>query len=87
MSQELDKILKERQTTHGDAEANFEKIGQIWAILLGLDMPIPPWKVALMMDSFKTVRCFVNPNHRDNWLDKQGYTEHGMRAWFNEPRG
>lgn len=84
MSQELDKVLRERQQIHGDAEENFARIGEIWAIMLKLDAPIPPWKVALMMDAFKTVRCLVNPNHRDNWLDKQGYTEHGMRAWFNE---
>lgn len=84
MSKELDDILKERQSTHGDAESNFEKIGQMWAIILNLPAPIAPWKVALMMDAFKTIRCLANPNHKDNWLDKQGYTEHGMKAWFNE---
>ena len=85
MSKELDDILNERQNIHVNAEQNFEKIGKIWAIMLNLDTPIPAWKVALMMDSFKTIRCLVNPNHKDNWLDKQGYTEHGMKAWFNEP--
>lgn len=86
MSQELDAILKERQDVHGDAEDNFARIGKMWAIILELDKPIPAWKVALMMDSFKTIRCLANPNHKDNWLDKQGYTEHGMKAWFNDLR-
>ena len=65
MSKELDDILNDRQNTHGNAEQNFEKIGKIWAIMLNLDTPIPAWKVALMMDSFKTIRCLVNPNHKD----------------------
>ena len=72
MSQELDNILKERQKTHGNAEENFEKIGSMWALMLNMKDPIPAWKVALMMDAFKTIRCLANPNHRDNWLDKIG---------------
>lgn len=86
MSEELNKILRERQDLHGDASENFEKVGEIWAIMLDLKTPIQPWQVALMMDAFKTVRCMSNPNHRDNWLDKQGYTKHGMDAWFNDLR-
>lgn len=80
MSKELDAILKDRQNTHGDAEYNFERIGKMWAVILDLEKPIPAWKVALMMDSFKTIRCLANPNHKDNWLDKQGYIEHGMKV-------
>jgi hypothetical protein len=86
MSEELNKILNERQKLHGDALENFEKVGQIWAIMLDLRKPIQAWQVALMMDVFKSVRCLANPNHKDNWLDKQGYTKHGMDAWFNDLR-
>lgn len=82
MSKELEDILNDRQSTHGDADKNFERIGKMWAVILGLDTPIPDWKVALMMDSFKTVRCLANPHHKDSWLDKQGYTELGMNALF-----
>lgn len=86
MSKELDAILQERQNIHGDAEENFDRVGKMWAIILDFKDPIPAWKVALMMDSFKTIRCLSNPSHKDNWLDKQGYTEHGMKAWSNEFR-
>lgn len=86
MSKELDDVLHQRQNVHGDAERNFERVGKMWQIILDLPHPIAAWQVALMMDAFKTVRCLANPNHKDNWLDKQGYTEHGMRAWFHEPR-
>jgi hypothetical protein len=30
------------------------------------------------MDSLKTVRVFNNPQHLDSWLDKLGYTQHGI---------
>ena len=35
-----------------------------------------------MMDAFKTVRAFKNPEHEDNWLDKIGYTTHGQSCAF-----
>lgn len=74
---EIDKILDERQNIYGDAENNFKKIGRVWSALLGLPYDIPAYQVALMMDSFKTVRCFANPDHMDSWNDKLGYTQHG----------
>jgi hypothetical protein len=35
-----------------------------------------------MMDAFKTVRAFKNPEHEDNWLDKIGYTTHAQSCAF-----
>lgn len=72
-------ILEERQIHHGDFYSNFVTIGKIWAALLGIK-EIEPYKVALMMDAFKTVRAFNNPEHEDNWLDKLGYTEHAHKC-------
>jgi len=77
-NQEIEEILGERQDLYGDAEMNFKTIGRIWAALLGLTHDIPAYQVALMMDSFKTVRCLVNPEHVDSWNDKFGYTQHGL---------
>lgn len=74
-------ILEERQMYHGDFYSNFIAIGKIWGALLGID-PIEPYKVALMMDAFKTVRAFKNPEHEDNWLDKIGYTTHAQSCAF-----
>ena len=73
---ELNNTLNDRENEYGSAFINFEKTGQIWGALLDID-PIPAWQVALLMDSFKTVRCFANPNHADSWIDKLGYTTHG----------
>jgi hypothetical protein len=77
MSQKINKILEDRQQIHGDAEENFARAGRGWGALLGIG-DIPAWQVALMMDFFKSVRCVSNPLHEDNWLDKLGYTKHGM---------
>jgi hypothetical protein len=77
--QQIKKILEERELNHGDFYQNFLTIGKIWGALLGT-APIEPFKVGLMMDAFKTVRAFKNPEHEDNWLDKIGYTEHAHNA-------
>jgi len=74
---EIDKILAERQNLYGDAEFNFARIGRIWGAILGIP-DIPAWKVALMYDGGKTIRCIANPNYKDSWQDKIGYTKHGM---------
>ena len=77
MSKKVDAILEERQEIHGDAITNFIAIGRMWGALLQIE-DIPPHVVALMYDAGKSVRCVANPHHEDNWLDKTGYTQHGM---------
>ena len=51
---------------------------------LGVD-PIPAHVVALMYDFGKTIRCTVNPELEDSWLDKEGYTKLGREIITNEP--
>lgn len=77
VSKKVDAILEERQEIHGDALTNFIAIGRMWGALLKIE-DIPPHVVALMYDAGKSVRCVANPYHEDNWLDKAGYTRHGM---------
>jgi hypothetical protein len=77
VSKKVDAILEERQEIHGDAITNFIAIGRMWGALLQIE-DIPPHVVALMYDAGKSVRCVANPHHEDNWLDKTGYTQHGM---------
>ena len=81
MHEQIKEILEERQMHHGDFYSNFLTIGKIWGALLGVQ-PIEPYKVGLMMDAFKTVRAFNNPQHEDNWLDKVGYTQHARSSAF-----
>lgn len=76
MPKKIDTILNERQKQYGNAGDNFTRIGAGWGAILGTD-PIPAYVVALMYDFGKTIRCTVNPDIEDSWLDKQGYTQHG----------
>ena len=77
MSQELNEILSDRENVHGSALKTFTAIGRMWGALLDIE-DIPPHVVALMYDAGKSVRAVDNQFHEDNWLDKQGYTQHGM---------
>jgi hypothetical protein len=81
----IDGILEERQSIYGDAHTNFALTGRIWGAFLFTD-DIPAWKVALMLDAYKSVRCVANPAHEDSWQDKLGYTIHGREiAMTDEP--
>lgn len=73
----INDVLDSRENEYGSAQENFARAGRGWGALLGID-DIPAWQVALMMDFFKSVRCIANPEHEDSWLDKLGYTQHGM---------
>tara|TARA_R110000822_G_scaffold219123_2_gene353360 strand:+ start:683 stop:934 length:252 start_codon:yes stop_codon:yes gene_type:complete len=77
LSKRVNEILADRQEIHGDAITNFTMIGRMWGAMLQIE-DIPPHVVALMYDAGKSVRCISNPHHEDNWLDKTGYTQHGM---------
>ena len=77
MSERVKDILADRQQIHGDAKTNFAAIGRMWGAILKIE-DISPTVVALMYDAGKTIRCVSNPLHEDNWLDKIGYTQHGM---------
>lgn len=80
---EVDDVLADRENKYGSALRNFTAIGRGWGAILGIE-DIPPYKVALMMDFFKTVRCAVNPAYDDSWIDKQGYTQHGYEIASND---
>lgn len=85
MLHEVDKILTDRESQYGSAQTNFAQAGRGWGAILGID-DIPAWKVALMLDFFKSIRCVANPGLEDSWLDKIGYTEHGREiAMTDEP--
>lgn len=81
----LQEILNDREDQYGSAAVNFAQAGRGWGAILGID-DIPAYKVALMLDFFKSIRCVANPAYEDSWLDKLGYTRHGMDiALSDEP--
>ena len=85
MSKEVKEVLDDRQKEYGSARKNFTAIGRMWGALLSVP-DINPEIVALMFDAAKSVRLIANPEHKDSWLDKEGYTHHGKEIVFtNEP--
>ena len=84
MSKKLDEILNDRERQYGNARDNFTRIGIGWGAIIG-SAPIPAHIVALMYDFGKTIRCAVNPEKEDSWLDKEGYTAHGKEISRHEP--
>lgn len=79
MSEKLNEVLSDRQETYGDAKENFARIGRMWGAILN-QPDIPPHIVALMFDAAKSIRAVKNPGHDDSWIDKLGYTTHGINA-------
>lgn len=79
-------ISVDRAATHGKAENSFATIAGAWNWWLSVRTPGPltAMDVAVMMDLFKTARISNNPTHRDNWLDKAGYSALGYELAMEE---
>lgn len=79
-------ISVDRTATHGEAENSFATIAGVWSWWLSVRQPGPlsAMDVAVMMDLFKTARIASNPTHRDNWLDKVGYSALGYELSLEE---
>lgn len=70
-------VLRDRQSSYGDAEANFSQIATRWSLYLSTRMKqeilITPFDVAAMMCDLKLSRLGTSPEHLDNWIDLAGY--------------
>jgi hypothetical protein len=79
-------ISVDRAATHGRAENSFATIAGVWNWWLGVRPggPLGAVDVAIMMDLFKTARLASNMTHRDNWLDKAGYSALGFEIATQE---
>ena len=79
-------ISVDRAATHGRAENSFASIAGAWNWWLSIrgNGPLSAVDVAIMMDLFKTARLANNLTHRDNWLDKAGYSALGYEIATEE---
>ena len=68
----------DRNAIYGDAVHDFRRIGEVWASLLDLPLPIAPHTVAAMLAGMKLVRSQITPEHRDNWVDGAAYAALGF---------
>ena len=63
-------ILGDRNAEYGDAEAEFEKVGQMWSAIIGA--PVTAHDFCLCMVALKLIREKNKPK-RDNRIDAIGY--------------
>jgi hypothetical protein len=72
-------ICRDRQSTHGEAEDNFQNIADCWTWwlqkrkLLPAGFKITPLDVCEMMTDVKKCRKLTNLTYQDNWDDGVGY--------------
>ena len=58
-------VTKQRENEHGEMEANFEMIGELWGTYIGHH--IDTSDVAVMMTLLKIARIKSNPSNSDSW--------------------
>ena len=76
--------VKNRGMDYGHPYENFQRIAQLWSLILGTSRPIKIWEVGLMMDAVKTSRIIESPDHYDSWVDKAGYAQASWLATERE---
>lgn len=70
---------QDRNITHGSPVANFTVAADLFTAglhgLLKDGVKVEPWRVAILVDLLKTARLVTGSHqHRDNWVDKAGYS-------------
>ena len=63
--------VTDRGKNYGDAKDNFERIAQVWTVLLGVRRHAH--QVSAMMIAVKLARLQNDPAHRDSMIDIAGY--------------
>lgn len=64
-------INGDRARDYGDASENFQRIANLWAPILGVQVTASD--VALCLTQLKVARLITSPAHKDSWVDAAGY--------------
>ena len=77
-------VTKQRENEHGEMEANFNRIADLWnSYLEGSYISVAD--VAVMMTLLKIARIKSNPSNSDSWIDSCGYMACGGELSANKP--
>ena len=78
-------VTKQRENEHGEMEANFTMISELWSTYLGYH--IDASDIAVLMTLLKISRIKSNPSSGDSWIDSCGYMACGgeLSAKKSEP--
>lgn len=74
-------ISEDRDKEYGSAEANFQKIADLWSTIKGVEFTASD--VGLFMVAVKLARLSTNPNHQDSYIDMAGYS--ALTGEINDP--
>lgn len=75
LEEAIEYITKDRNTSYGTPEQNFQLIASLWTTYL--EKTIQPHDVAVLMTLLKIARLKTSPTNRDNWVDLAGYAACG----------
>jgi hypothetical protein len=70
--------LSDRGSAYGDASENFQRIADMWGIILRENVTVK--EVALCMAAVKVARLVETPDHADSWIDLAGYAALGVEV-------
>ena len=70
--------LSDRGSAYGDASDNFQRIADIWSVILNDHVTMK--EVALCMAAVKMARLIETPDHADSWVDLAGYAALGVEV-------
>lgn len=70
--------LSDRGSAYGDASDNFQRIADIWSVILNDHVTMK--EVALCMAAVKMARLIETPDHADSWIDLAGYAALGVEV-------
>lgn len=76
-------ITKDRNSSYGEPENNFQTIANLWNAYIGGDRMFQPHDVAVLMSLVKVARIKTSPHKRDNWVDGAGYMACGAEVAHN----
>lgn len=73
---DIDKLLEEREQTHGDAETTYSMAGELFATtIVGSSKMSKAGQAMLFLIMVKVARGIQNPKHPDHWNDIAGYAQ------------
>lgn len=79
MTDETDKLLSEREKTHGDAAETFEVGIDLVSIVVHTCSPLRPHHFAIINILHKIARILCGSYHEDHWNDIEGYARLGKK--------
>ena len=79
MTDETDKLLSEREKTHGDAAETFEVGIDLVSIVVHTCSPLRPHHFAIINILHKIARILCGSYHKDHWNDIEGYARLGKK--------